>query len=70
MADSRATLSYNLYDAQVLDPVMHSESENLGKGNSKGGPMGSVGPQDGVCVRCWREISKSEMSDRQTSSPA
>jgi hypothetical protein len=64
---SFSTFLCDLFDAQVVDPVMHSKSENLARVSRKGalgdsngtfGLMGPVGPQDGVCVRFARQIFK------------
>jgi hypothetical protein len=69
--------SYDLFDAPLVDPVMYSKSENfvrvsrkgvLGDSNGTFGPMGPVGPQDGVCVRCcatnFQKVRRA--TDRQT----
>jgi hypothetical protein len=59
--------SHDAFDAPLVDPVMYSKSENfvgvsrkgvLGDSNGTFGPMGPVGPQDGVCVRFARQIFK------------
>jgi hypothetical protein len=73
--------SYDLFDAPLVDPVMYSKSENfvrvsrkgvLGDSNGTFGPMGPVGPQDGVCVRCcatnFQKVRRA--TDRQKASPA